>query len=164
MTFHKIFVAIDRSQLTDQVFEEALKLAQMFQAQLRLFHSLSNPNLTDVVGLPIPVDLGMNADLLTQTYLLEQERIAKEREEGHALLQKYSTQAIGLGISTEFEQKEGGETGPTICEDAQQWGADLIIVGRRGRTGLAEILLGSISNYVLHHAHCCVLVVQNWPN
>lgn len=162
MTFHKIFVAIDRSQFTDQVFEEALKLAQMFQAQLRLFHSLSTPNLTDM-GLPIPVDLGMNADLLTQTYLLEQEQLVKEREEGQALLQKYSTQAISLGISTEFEQKEGGETGPTICEEAQQWGADLIIVGRRGRTGLAEILLGSISNYVLHHAHCCVLVVQNWP-
>lgn len=163
MTFHKIFVAIDRSQLTDQVFEEALKLAQLFQAQLRLFHSLSTPSLTDM-GLSIPVDLGMNADLLTQTYLVEQERIVKEREEGQTLLKKYSTQAIGLGISTEFEQKEGGETGPTICEDAQQWGADLIIVGRRGRTGLTEILLGSISNYVLHHAHCCVLVVQNLPN
>ncbi len=163
MTFHKIFVAIDRSQLTDKVFEEALKLAQMFQAQLRLFHSLSNPSLTNI-GLSIPVDLGMNSELLTQTYLIEQERIVKEREEGEALLQKYSTQAIALGISTEFAQKEGGETGPTICEEAQEWGADLIIVGRRGRTGLAEILLGSISNYVLHHAHCCVLVVQNWPN
>jgi nucleotide-binding universal stress UspA family protein len=163
MTFHKIFVALDQSQLTDQVFEEALELAQIFRAQLRLFHSLSTPSLTDV-GLPIPVDLGINAELLTQAYLVEQERIVKEREEGEAFLQKYSTQAIALGISTEFAQKEGGETGPTICEDAQQWGADLIIVGRRGRTGLAEILLGSISNYVLHHAHCCVLVVQNWPN
>jgi len=70
MTFHKIFVALDRSQLTDQVFEEALELAQMFRAQLRLFHSLSTPSLTDM-GLSIPVDLGMNAELLTQAYLVE---------------------------------------------------------------------------------------------
>ncbi len=39
-------------------------------------------------------------------------------------------------------------------------GADLIVLGRRGRTGLAEALLGSVSNYVLHHAPCSVLVVQ----
>ncbi|MFM7578374.1 MAG: universal stress protein, partial [Microcystaceae cyanobacterium] len=36
---------------------------------------------------------------------------------------------------------------------------DVIVVGHRGRWGLSEILLGSVSNYVFHHAHCPVLVV-----
>ncbi|NEO28803.1 MAG: universal stress protein, partial [Kamptonema sp. SIO4C4] len=35
-----------------------------------------------------------------------------------------------------------------------------VIIGRRGRVGLSEILLGSVSNYVLHHAPCAVMVVQ----
>ncbi|MGF1491191.1 MAG: universal stress protein [Microcoleaceae cyanobacterium] len=47
-----------------------------------------------------------------------------------------------------------------ICRQADDWGADLIIVGRHGRTGLAEAFMGSVSNYVVHHAHCSVLVVQ----
>ncbi|MGC1393382.1 MAG: universal stress protein [Coleofasciculaceae cyanobacterium] len=36
----------------------------------------------------------------------------------------------------------------------------MVVVGRRGRTGLAEAFLGSVSNYVVHHAPCSVLVIQ----
>ena len=45
-------------------------------------------------------------------------------------------------------------------ESSQNWEADLIVIGRRGHQGLSEILLGSVSNYVVHHAPCSVLVVQ----
>jgi hypothetical protein len=50
--------------------------------------------------------------------------------------------------------------GPTICKLAHDWPADLIVLGNRGRSGMAELLLGSVSNYVLHHAACSVLVVK----
>jgi nucleotide-binding universal stress UspA family protein len=43
---------------------------------------------------------------------------------------------------------------------ARTWNADLIVIGRRGLRGLAEMFLGSVSNHVIHHAHCSVLVVQ----
>ncbi|NEO65320.1 MAG: universal stress protein, partial [Moorea sp. SIO4G2] len=36
----------------------------------------------------------------------------------------------------------------------------LIVLGRRGLGGLKEMVLGSVSNYVVHHAPCSVLVVQ----
>ncbi|MGQ9872468.1 universal stress protein [Leptodesmis sp.] len=39
-------------------------------------------------------------------------------------------------------------------------GADLILIGNRGHTGLKELFLGSASNYVLHHAPCSVLTVK----
>jgi nucleotide-binding universal stress UspA family protein len=38
--------------------------------------------------------------------------------------------------------------------------ADLIIVGRKDRSGLEELLLGSVSSDVVHHAPCAVLVTQ----
>jgi nucleotide-binding universal stress UspA family protein len=53
-----------------------------------------------------------------------------------------------------------GDPGQKICQVAQQEGIDLIIVGRHGRSGLSELILGSVSNYVVHHAPCSVLVVQ----
>jgi len=36
----------------------------------------------------------------------------------------------------------------------------VIMIGRHGRTGLAEFFLGSVSNYVMHHAPCSVLTIQ----
>lgn len=49
----------------------------------------------------------------------------------------------------------------SICEIAQTWEADLIIVGSRGLTGIKEMFLGSVSNYVTHHAPCSVLIVRD---
>ncbi|MGP1384853.1 MAG: universal stress protein [Thainema sp.] len=43
---------------------------------------------------------------------------------------------------------------------AKNWGADLIMMGSHGRKGLNEMLLGSASNYVVHHATCSVMVVH----
>ena len=47
-----------------------------------------------------------------------------------------------------------------ICQRAKVWQADLIIVGSHGRTGLSELFLGSVSNYVMHHAPCSVMVIH----
>ena len=62
--------------------------------------------------------------------------------------------------STEWLQSLG-YPGRNICEEAQTWSADLILVGSRGLTGVQEMFLGSISNYVTHHAPCSVLIVRS---
>ncbi|MGA7934086.1 MAG: universal stress protein, partial [Kovacikia sp.] len=83
-------------------------------------------------------------------------------QEGLKLLQSYTEKATAAGVPTEFTQN-AGNPGRKICDMVQTWGADLIILGRRGRSGLNELLLGSVSNYVLHHATCSVLTVQGLP-
>jgi nucleotide-binding universal stress UspA family protein len=65
-----------------------------------------------------------------------------------------------MGIKTEFTQIPGNP-GQTIKKIAQNWDADLIVMGSRGRTGLSELVLGSVSNYVMHHAPCSVLIVHS---
>ena len=64
-------------------------------------------------------------------------------------------------LNTEFRQLPGSP-GRTICHLAWSWQADLIIVGNQGRSRIGELLLGSVSNYVLHHAPCSVLTVKNY--
>lgn len=53
-----------------------------------------------------------------------------------------------------------GEPGHAIVSVADQIQADLIVMGTHGRTGLSRILMGSVAEHVMRHAHCPVLTVK----
>lgn len=53
-----------------------------------------------------------------------------------------------------------GDPGQKIPEIAEKVGADLIVIPSHGRTGLQRIFLGSVSEQVIRHAHCPVLVLR----
>lgn len=55
---------------------------------------------------------------------------------------------------------EKGEPRAVIVDYAAHWNADLIFVGSHGRTGLDRLLIGSVSEAVLRHAHCSVEIVR----
>jgi nucleotide-binding universal stress UspA family protein len=55
---------------------------------------------------------------------------------------------------------ETGDPGATICEVAANVDADIVVVGSHGHGLLARVLMGSVSNHVLHHAPCPVLVIR----
>jgi nucleotide-binding universal stress UspA family protein len=75
------------------------------------------------------------------------------------MLRSLEREAASMGISVEFQQISGSPS-RVICQVAREWQANLIVIGHRGRSGLSEMLLGSVSNYVMHHAPCSVLMVQ----
>jgi nucleotide-binding universal stress UspA family protein len=87
------------------------------------------------------------------------DRLREQEQAGLERLRSLEAEAIAAGVSTEFTQNLG-DPGRLICELAKSWNADLIIIGRRGLSGLGEFWLGSVSNYVLHHAPCHVLTIQ----
>jgi nucleotide-binding universal stress UspA family protein len=53
-----------------------------------------------------------------------------------------------------------GSTKRTIVEEAEDWGADLIVVGSHGYHNWERMLLGSVSQSVAAHAPCSVLIVR----
>ena len=158
MAVQKILVAVDRSSLAPVVFEQALELADKGGSSLMVFHTLNwNP---DQDTNPL-LGIGTLADVDTYGTLerLRHESLCKDIEQVKTWLKAYAEQATAKNIRTEIDCKLGNPSS-MICQAAQSWGADLIVLGRRGYNGLSEILLGSVSNYVIHHAPCSVLVVQ----
>jgi nucleotide-binding universal stress UspA family protein len=156
--FHRMLVAMDGSSTGDEIFEYALAVAQPLQARLMLLHVLSpeeaeSPNIPI---LPSPYYYPGLSDLPLEAYREAWEKIEAR---GIERLSACTKQAMVKGISAEYTQTSGS-VGHTICDLAHNWGADLILIGCRGRAGLSQLILGSVSNYVMHHASCSVLVVK----
>ncbi len=72
--------------------------------------------------------------------------------------------ADSAGIAAEHVVEEDKphkrRVGRVICEWAESHGVDAIVIGAHGSSYAGEVLLGSVSQYVLHHAPCPVLVVR----
>ncbi|MBD2666566.1 UspA domain protein [Richelia sinica FACHB-800] len=156
--FKKILIALDRSDMRQDVFKQGLALAKLTSAKLMLLHVLSpeEEGSPDVLIFP---NIDYYPGWSEQSFRLYQQQWEHFQQEGLALLQTFSAQANTENVNTEFTQNSGSP-GRMICELARVWQADLIVMGRRGRSGLSEILLGSVSNYVLHHASCSVHIVH----
>jgi nucleotide-binding universal stress UspA family protein len=56
-----------------------------------------------------------------------------------------------------------GDAGDAIVAAAHSEGADLIVIGSHGRSGVSRFFIGSVSDYVVRHAHCPVMVVRGRP-
>ena len=68
---------------------------------------------------------------------------------------------LGLPDDAQVEIKvEVGESGMTICDVAEEVGADVVVLGSHGHGWLERVLLGSVSKHVLHHAPSAVLVMR----
>ena len=157
MRFNKILAAVDQSPLSQSVFEQSLELAKSNNAKLLLFHCLT----TDTVTGPPPFssEFGLSPQIISQAYQAQQIYLEQQTREVQTLLNRYYEVALRQGVAADFEYRSS-DAGQGICQAAQRWGVDLIVMGRRGRKGFTEVLLGSVSNYVLHHAPCAVLVIQ----
>jgi nucleotide-binding universal stress UspA family protein len=158
--YQKILIALDLSEIGEKVFNEALSLASKYEAGLLLLHVLSPEE--DYSPLPIPPNLAdiypaQGNDLTLDFWRQQWEEF---EQKGVAMLQKRANQAGEQGVKGEYRQIYG-HAAKTICKIARAENIDLIVIGRRGRSGLGELFLGSVSNYVLHHAPCSVLIVQH---
>lgn len=65
------------------------------------------------------------------------------------------------GVSATVEPAvRSGDPRWGIIDEAASWGADLIVMGSHGRTGLTRLLLGSVAEYVARHAPCSVEIAR----
>jgi nucleotide-binding universal stress UspA family protein len=76
-----------------------------------------------------------------------------------SLVEKCAQQlrAAGYAVTTAVET---GDVRETIIDTASNWYADLTLLGSQGHKGMDRLLLGSVAESVVRHAHCSVLVVR----
>ncbi|MGQ9837165.1 MAG: universal stress protein [Cyanobacteriota bacterium] len=156
--YNRILVALDRSELSDLVFQKAIQLAEAMQANLMVLHVLSH----EEPGAPEPpmiLGVDYSSAISAELWQSYREQCAIFEQNQRDYLRSLTDKAAEHGIPAEFSLNYGNP-GRVICDLARSWKADLVVVGRRGHSGLSELFMGSVSNYVLHHAPCSVLTVQ----
>lgn len=153
----KILVAVDNSTMGRQVFEEALAIARATGANMMILHVL-DPEESGSPQIPMIYNT-YSMPLDEPSMKLYQQQWQEFEEQGLKMLQSLADIATAAGIKAEFTQKMGNP-GRAICELANNWGIDLIVMGRRGLSGVKEFFLGSVSSYVLHRAPCSIHIVH----
>ena len=145
----KILLAVDGSAYSDAAVEEVRK---------RPWPPHSEIKVITAAEMPVPVGMGQWAILPDD--LLELEKSVNKAAQtvlDNALLKLSTIEDKTLKLSSELVQ---GPPGKAIVEEAERWGADLILMGSRGLGAWNRLLLGSVSTAVVHHAKCSVEVVR----
>jgi nucleotide-binding universal stress UspA family protein len=79
-------------------------------------------------------------------------------EEAGRELTRTATALSGAAVDKRIEV---GDVASTICRVADELAVDVIVLGSHGRTGLKRLFLGSVSEHVVRHAPCPVLVIRD---
>jgi nucleotide-binding universal stress UspA family protein len=139
----KILVPTDFSEPSNEAIATAIDLARVFQASIELVHVYVEPAYV----LPPPVDLAIFPFDMAEVLVKVQESLDVESKR---------IQAAGIPCES---SAVSGRPATEIVARAKAVGADMIVMGRHGRSGLEHALVGSVAERVVHHAPCPVLVV-----
>lgn len=150
----KLLVAIDESESSHKALQRALQLIT-HQDTTFILLGVEEPAFIPSVS-PIPGVFGADSINTLQEELelgqLEEKRTVEALQWAEALCQE---------SGVEFTSRsELGDPKHVICAVAQQEQCDLVVVGSHGYGVVDRVLMSSVSDYVVHHAHCAVLVVR----
>ena len=131
---------------------DSSKAAQEFVSQLPF---REKPDARLVAATPLPVTL---SEYYVEDVLFEQARqtqnlvvAPRTTEEAEKLRASFATVTTDLRI---------GDPANEILDAAEEYAADLIVLGARGLSAIPRFLLGSVSDYICRHAHQSILVVR----
>jgi nucleotide-binding universal stress UspA family protein len=145
MNFTKILIAVDNSTCSEKAAKAGYNLASKFNAEVAL------------VNIIEPMPTGINADMTLAPVFLE---TYDNSEENSHLLLKEMEKKFSKGVKTIYLSVLDSPA-HGIKEQAENWGADLIVIGTYGRTGLYHFLMGSVAEHVARKSACPVLIIPN---
>lgn len=142
--FRKILSPVDFSETSLHALDYASALAKQLGAELHLLHTYQLP----VYALPD------GALMASPEYV--NELSAKLQRELDKLVE--ARQEEGLSLHGHLSE---GVPHAEICRQAKELGADLVVMGTHGRSGLGHLLLGSVTEKVVRSSEVPVLTVRH---
>ncbi len=140
----RILLAVDGSKFSEAAAQALIARYQVRNLEVRVFHAAEPPTL------------------FTAPEMAEYIPPEESAQDAKALVAKTANalRSAGISVTTDIVQ---GDPKTLIIKNAEEWGADLIVLGSHGRKGLQRFLLGSVSETVMRHAHCSVEIVRLPP-
>lgn len=146
-SLHKILIAVEDSSYSEKAADYGFRLAKKFDAAIGLVHvneviSTTTAQLTDPI---------INEPMIMMPEVMEiQEEVSKK------LFERLSAGHEDVTIYTFIKI---GNAREEILITAEEWNADMIILGTHGRTGFDHFISGSVAESVARKAKCPVLII-----
>jgi nucleotide-binding universal stress UspA family protein len=137
-TPEKLLLATDSSEFSEGAIREAINFAKRCSSKLYAISVLETHPEYETIG--------------SKFYEKEKEEVLKH-------LELIKARAAGAGVNCDTIFHSGGETYKHIVDEAVAKNIDMIVIGRRGRKGLAKLLMGSVAAKIIGYAPCKVMVV-----
>ena len=147
--FDRILIAVDESSFSENAVRYGYHLAELMGASVALVHVIDPPSAASYGSDPI---VGQHPIVLPQVTEIQ------EQQSGE-LLERLSIGWTDKGRLHIFQKM--GHPRTEILETANEWNADLIILGTHGRTGFDHFISGSVAEGVARRSVCPVLIVPN---
>ncbi|OLC33144.1 MAG: hypothetical protein AUH84_07455 [Thaumarchaeota archaeon 13_1_40CM_4_38_7] len=137
--FSNILIAVDGSESASKAFHRSVYLAEKCNSKLDLVH---------VVQCEVGGDSANTFEMIEEL-----------KDKAMKMLEEYRAEAAKNNVPIQIVIMQG-DPAKVIIELAKAKSYDLIIMGTRGRSSFKELLIGSVSQKVMHHASCPVMVVR----
>lgn len=144
--YRRILVPVDGSEAAGRGLDQAIRQARAGGARLRIIH------VVDEAVVPTPFLAPAYGDTL----------YAAMREQGRQVLGRAEAKAAKAGLKAETRLVENtvGRTGEAIAREANDWRADLLVLGTHGRRGVSKLVLGGDAELAVREARMPVLLVR----
>ena len=143
--FSRILVAVDGSPFAERALAHAVDLSKKYEAKLLIVHVVLRRFYSVT-----PSEAGV---LATTVFVKEME------SEGKEIIAKSDEFAKKAGVPYECRLVQGVPA-DEIVRLAQLEKVDLVVLGSRGLSEVRAFLLGSVSDKIIHHAKCPVLIIK----
>lgn len=145
----KILIAFDGSPSAEAAVDEVASRPWPEGTEVRLVTVLERP-------MPLPPPNGIEV----YAPLMEKMRVSL-REEAYQRIQRAMKKlASRKELTTSYEMRDGSVK-EALLDAVREWDADLVMVGSRGVSGLARLILGSVSQALANHVPCNIEIVKH---
>lgn len=146
--YQRILVPVDGSECAARGLSEAIALARLTSARIRLVHVVDEP----LVAISADMAAGAAADLVGTVREAARRVLADATE---------TVKAAGIPVDDVLLDSFDGRLCDLVIAAVESWSADLVVIGTHGRRGVGRLLLGSDAEQILRLSRVPVLLVRH---